>query len=436
VTPAAAFPWTVASAAQYRLSNSDGSTWQNMDPTNLRLTFTPSATGTVLLTGNADLWTAQAGVNQDLGIFVSTAGGPDALVTWKESGGSSGTFSPNAAFAQGTFPVSAGVSYSVKLKWKSNIPNAGAIFAGAGLPGAFSPTRLTAVLVSTGLKVASSALQYQLPDSNGSSWTDLDSSNLSVSFTPASSGTALLRGNADLWTANQGVNQDLGIFVSGGAFGAGRVVAWKESGGFAGIFSPNAASLQAAIPVSAGTAYQARLQWKANHAATGATIFAGAGPIGGLFSPTSLVVQLPTGNAALSTASTEQYQLAGSNGTTWTDIDAGLLVLTIAPTGNCLALLNGNADLWTANAGYNQDLGIDVNGKLVAWKESGGFAGTFSPNAASVQGAVQMTSGTSYTVKLRWKTNKPAGTAAIYAGAGPISGQYSPTSLFAQLVCG
>jgi hypothetical protein len=39
-------------------------------------------------------------------------------------------------------------------------------------------------------------------------------------------------------------------------------------------------------------------------------------------------------------------------------------------------------------------------------------------------------------VKLRWKTNKPAGAASIYAGAGPINGQFSPTTLSAQLICG
>src|SRR5947209_4880848 len=63
------------------------------------------------------------------------------------------------------------------------------------------------------------------------------------------------------------------------------------------------------------------------------------------------------------------------------------------------AVLSGNADLWTSVAGYNQDLGISVSGtgqsvyptragQPEAWKESGGFAGTFSPNAAFVQTVV------------------------------------------------
>ncbi len=47
-----------------------------------------------------------------------------------------------------------------------------------------------------------------------------------------------------------------------------------------------------------------------------------------------------------------------------------------------------------------------------------------------------MTVGNSYAVKLRCKTNKPAGSAIIYAGAGPIAGQFSPVTFSAQLICG
>ncbi len=437
VTPLAAFPYTAVSTSQYQLSHSDGSTWVDVDATNLKLTLSSAAPTTALLTANADLWTVQAGINQNLGIFVGSNGGADTLVAWKESGGSAGTFSPNAAFVQATFPMAAATTYTVKLKWKTNIPAAGPIVAGAGpIGGAFSPTRLTAVLQPTGLSSAVSTQQYGLAASNGSAWVDVDPSALSSTFTPAVSGNAFLGGNADLWTATAGVDQDLGLFVSGGAFGAGQLVAWKESGGFAGTFSPNAAFDQAVIPVTAATTYTVKLKWKANHP-TGATVFAGAGPIAGRFSPTSLVVQaLPATTVPSSAVSTSQYALTGSGGTTWSDLDATRLALNITSPGNCLAVLTGNADLWTANAGFNQDLGIDVNGTIVAWKESGGFAGTFSPNAAFTQGVVQMTPGGSYAVKLRWKTNKPAGAASIYAGAGPINGQFSPITLSAQLVCG
>src|SRR5437588_2298351 len=180
VTPMAMFPYAAVSTGQYQLTNSDGATWVEMDAANLRLHITPSGSGTALLSANADLWTAQAGVNQDFGIFVSAAGGPDTAVAWKESGGSAGTFSPNAAFVQGTDAMTAGTSYIATLQWKANIPAGGTLFAGAGpLSTGFSPTRLTAVLVSGGLGMAGSTQQYRLANSDGTSWLDIDPSALS-----------------------------------------------------------------------------------------------------------------------------------------------------------------------------------------------------------------------------------------------------------------
>jgi hypothetical protein len=141
-----------------------------------------------------------------------------------------------------------------------------------------------------------------------------------------------------------------------------------------------------------------------------------------------------------SAVSTMQYQLTGSNGTTWVDMDATNLKLTMTPNFNCVAILTANADLWTAVPGWNQDIGIFVSGgafgsgQIVGWKESGGYAGAFSPNAAFLETLAQFAAGTAYTIKLQWKTNKPAApTTSIYAGAGggPV---YSPTRLTAQLV--
>jgi hypothetical protein len=147
-------------------------------------------------------------------------------------------------------------------------------------------------------------------------------------------------------------------------------------------------------------------------------------------------------NTALFTAvSTQQYTLINSTGTTWVAIDATNLKLTITPTYNCQAWVSGSADLWTANAGFNQDIGIAIAGGVYptaagqpeGWKESGGFAGTFSPNAAHVETIVPLVAGTAYTITLVWKTNKP-GTSTIAAGAGPINSKFSPTRLSAWLV--
>jgi uncharacterized protein YfaP (DUF2135 family) len=210
----------------------------------------------------------------------------------------------------------------------------------------------------------------------------------------------------------------------------GAITAWKESGGFAGTFSPNAAYVETAVPMSAGVHYTVKLQWKTNKPAPGATIMAGAGS--GPYSPTRLSLRFyPSGGALVDRATGSQYHLTGSDGINWMDIDAGNLSLSVTPATSCVAVVSGNADLFTSRAGFNQDLGIDVNGTIAGWKESGGFAGVFSPNAAYLQTVVQLSAGTTYTIKLRWKTNIPAPAATIYAGAG--NGPYSPTRITAEL---
>jgi hypothetical protein len=70
----------------------------------------------------------------------------------------------------------------------------------------------------------------------------------------------------------------------------------------------------------------------------------------------------------------------------------------------------------------------------VAWKESGGFAGTFSPNAAYVETVQHLDAGVQYTYWLAWKTNKQAAGKTIFAAAGPLppsTTSFSPTTLTA-----
>jgi len=77
--------------------------------------------------------------------------------------------------------------------------------------------------------------------------------------------------------------------VSGGAYGGGSLVAWKESGGLAGIMSPNAAFVSTALHLQPSTTYKIWAVWKANQIAlTTNNIWIGAGPIGGKYSPTAL----------------------------------------------------------------------------------------------------------------------------------------------------
>jgi hypothetical protein len=456
--------YTTATSSQYQLQNSDGSTWQPIDATHLALNITPSANSTAILSANADLWTQNAGINQDIGIAVSggtgagtkyptVAGQPEA---WKESGGFAGTFSPNAAYLQTSVPLNAGTAYTITLVWKANKPaNGTTIRAGAGplnsgLSPGYSPARLTAQLIpdprpSPNPNFAQKVIttQPQLANNNGSTWQDMDA-GLSQSFTAPGDGTLVIGGNADLWTANAGYNQDIGIAVSGGTGGpiypsvAGQPEAWKESGGYGGIQSPNAAFVQAVVPAKSGITYQVKLQWKTNRP-SGAIIVAGAGPSGSAFSPTTMTIQFFASTNVVNAALTASQPVnPSSDGNTFTPIDSNNLSATlVSSTMDCVAILGGNADLWTASAGYNQDIAIWVNGNLVGWKESGGFAGTFSPNAAFVHTVIPVPMNTTPGLILQWKANidARASGARIYAGAGPIGGRFSPTRLSAEIIC-
>jgi hypothetical protein len=213
-------------------------------------------------------------------------------VGWKESGGYGGTFSPNAAYAQSVIQLSSGVAYTIKLQWKANKNTTGMVVAGAGAGPIYSPTRLTLRLfpAGTGIQDAMTNLQYNKGGSTGADWTPIDSTGLQIAVNPTANSVWVLSANTDLFTATAGVNQDIGIFISGGAYGTGTLVAWKESGGYGGTFSPNAAFVQTVIPLQMGVNYTITLEWKANKATSGA-IYAAAGA-GPTYSPTRITAQL------------------------------------------------------------------------------------------------------------------------------------------------
>lgn len=438
-----------SSNSQYTLTSSDGATWQPLDAAKLTLNFIPPVNSLAVISANADLFTDAAGYNQDLGIYATPSDVtqfPSNIVAWKESGGFAGTYSPNAAYVQTVLPVTAGTAYTVGLRWKTNLPAPGAtIYAGAGpLAGTYSPTRLTVEFLpaQTGLGATvvstRSTHQYMMSSGDGATWQDIDGANLSVSVTPSANATALISGNADLFTANAGINQDLGVYVNpsdAGTYPAG-IVGWKESGGFAGTYSPNAVYVQAAVPLTAGTTYTVKLRWKTNKPAPGTTIYAGAGG-GAPYSPTQLTVQLvpQVGSGLASVRSTSQYTLNTSDSLTWSDMDPAGLHLLVPAGPQCTDVVTGNVDLFTATPGINQDVAINPAGAPVtAWKESGGFAGAFSPNAAQVIAVLPLGAGSGSDLRLAWKTNVAVAGQTIYGGAGPVAASYSPTTLISQLV--
>jgi hypothetical protein len=287
---------TTFSPKQYSLSTSQSWTAMDSGVSGLFLDIPPTSGRVAIVHANADLWTATAGFNQDLGIFVTPTGGSEALAAWKESGGRSGTFSPNAALVQTVLPASTVTSGArVTLKWKSNVrASGGTIFAGAGVGPAYSPTRLTVELVPTASVITSASPpneQYKLEFSDGVSWFAVSGALHLLANPPASDCLAVIGVNMDLWTENAGVNQDIGIELqTGGITYWPPVLGWKESGGSAGTFSPNAAYLETVLPIYPGLSYDLQVVWKANHDTTG-IIHANAG-VTPNFSPSRITAQL------------------------------------------------------------------------------------------------------------------------------------------------
>ncbi len=162
----------------------------------------------------------------------------------------------------------------------------------SGTPGVFAPLQTGGANVSHFVRVTKA--QYFLANSDGSTWADMDPTGLSLTLTPLFNAQSVISVSVDLWTAKAGLNQDVGIYIEGGAYGgagAGKIVAWKESGGFAGTYSPNAAYVETSQPLVAGTAYTLKVRWKTNKPAGGGVIFAAAGGAGD-YSPTRLAVNL------------------------------------------------------------------------------------------------------------------------------------------------
>ena len=286
-----------------------------------------------------------------------------------------------------------------------------------------------------------SYFQSSAQNSAASTWFEVDP-GLRRGVTVGTGQAAIVGANMALWTVLAGYNQDLGIFKfssSGvpcdlGGAGNPNLLAWKESGGFGGTYSPNAAFVQAVL-TNPGQ-YTVTLCWKANKAAPPNTIYGAAGTAGTYFSPTILTVKTEPAANLVTAVTNQSYSLMTQQpdaASTWYEIDPALRVTYTAPAGGGV-LLDGNMDLWTARAGFNQDIGIFSGtdcalNHLLAWKESGGFAGTLSPNAALVESLLPVSSGGSYTFTLCWKANKPAPAGTVFGAAGTADTYFSPTRL-------
>ena len=180
------------------------------------------AAETVLVSGNADLWTANAGYNQDIGIFVSEDGGT------ADAGGLEGV-----GGLRGHLLAQRGLRAGGCTRWSRDTIHL--------LPG----------------------VEDQHAGDRGDHLRRAPARSAPPSHPPASP-----------WSPESD-REARGL---------------EGVGGFAGIFSPTAAYVQAVYTIEPGSATSFYLEWKTNKPAWGATIYAGAGPIGAAFSPTRLTV--------------------------------------------------------------------------------------------------------------------------------------------------
>lgn len=428
-------------STQPQLTGSDGTTWMPLLPAGISTSpLPPTALGVIPtvpmeVSLNTSVWTDTAGYNQDVGIMMSDNGAAPSLIGWREAGGVGASYAPTTVQLQIPLMAVPGHAYVFSAVWKTNRNAPGVtIHAGAGpIDGAFSPTALALLgpdlfespFLAPPAETVSTE-QASFTGSDGLGWQLLP--GMQQTFTATRTDKVGLDAEADLWTATAGYNQDLGIFIQDNGSPA-QLLSWKEAAG-AATYSPTPVTVHAILQAQGGHGYVITLRWKTNRNAPRVTIHAGAGPIDGTFSPTRLTVSETTPDVAVITT---QPTLQSSDGATWQPIPGGPSSSLTANNLQNVATVDASADLFTDTPGYNQDLAImvSVDGAapvVLDWQESPG-AFRFAPKATFVRVQCPVLSGHTYVFSLAWKTNRNAPGVTIHAGAGPINGSYSPTTL-------
>ena len=217
-----------------------------------------------------------------------------------------------------------------------------------------------------------------------------------------------------------------------GLFAAGKVVAWEESGA-TGRFRRRGRRA-GDHPADASTTYSFRPQWKGNKPFPGGTIQAGAGPLPGRrAAATRLSVRIVPSSDSSVQAKVEQPVLQpepGSDGLAWTDMDSH--EAERAGTQGHLGdgRHHGERRLLHGECRLNEDLGINVDGTVVAWKESQASRARFPQRG--LRDRDDDARGRHPDHQSQGKTNKPEGSARIYAAlvlaVGQLKGSPRPHS--------
>lgn len=278
---------------------------------------------------------------------------------------------------------------------------------------------------------AVSTRSYTLSGSDPNTWKDMDATTLVLHLAPAADESAVLSGNATLWSSAGGSGEQLAISISGGTYGTGKVVTWQWSGNQA-AHSPSAVVTHGVVSLQKRMAYTIKLQWKPASASSG-TI--GTGP--GATWLTAEILPPGSGIMASTASSGDTYYLPLGAGQDWGSIDSSKLVLHVTPTFDSTAILFASAALVNASDANSTrpDLGIAVSSptrgtSVVAWEESNAQgAGAVSP--VSVHGVIPLKAGTAYTITLEWKEAVPTN---FFNSAIRTSPDLSPTQLMAEVI--
>jgi hypothetical protein len=124
--------------------------------------------------------------------------------------------------------------------------------------------------------------------------------------------------------------------------------------------------------------------------------------------------------------SAQAYIASGIGGTPTAPAGYGLNTLCTANFDRGVSAFGVNYGV-LANAVAEADA-TPFPGHIVAWKESGGFAGTYSPNAAFVQTVFHMMAGTTYTSSCSGRPTTAPAPAVRSSWPGPATGLWGATS--------
>ncbi len=153
-----------------------------------------------------------------------------------------------------------------------------------------------------------------------------------------------------------------------------------------------------------------------------------------VFAPAAVAKADVAQRTSWNTATHQLYRLEGNNGSTWVPLDPSKLVLSVTPTVASTAVLSAFVDVESSTS-LNAEIGIAVNGIVVAYKDGGEYTGS-SPDPVYVQHPMPMNANSPYTLELMWRATSAEGPGVFLEAGDPVPTYgpgFSPSTLNALL---